>query len=497
VPATVPLAELSRTRSGQRPVARAFALKAALEREWLCAVALCWFISILFVLGPRLFTQDSWLTLVAGREVAHDGFPRTDTLAVLTRGRDWVDQQWLGQLIYYGAESLWGLRLVFVLQIVALAGAMGAALFAARRHGGSLRSVALLVPGMFLAAPWAWDMRAQALGYLPFVLLLALLAGNQVSPRRRVLFVVPLLVLWANLHGSVLLGSALVAIWALTVISRGRRISRGERLVAALTGVCGTLSSFASPYALSLPGYYSRLLLDPPFHGLIVEWKRTTLTPSTVIFWLALALLALVVLRARPRLTPFELVVLVALAGLAADAVRNIVWFVLAMAVLLPRAVDGLVPRLARRARGRLDAYFLYTMLAATAVLGLFSLRSFDDRMRALWPPAAADRVSSLARQDPDTRVYASERVADWLLWQHPEDLRGRIAYDARLELLTAAEVDRIVSFQSGLTIRGWPASDYVLIALAPHDAAVPALQRSRRYRTVVDDRRIVVLARA
>jgi hypothetical protein len=35
--------------------------------------------------------------------------------------------------------------------------------------------------------------------------------------------------------------------------------------------------------------------------------------------------------------------------------------------------------------------------------------------------------------------VFADETVADWLLWLRPE-LRNRIAYDARLELLRAGE---------------------------------------------------------
>src|SRR5260221_13475339 len=45
---------------------------------------------------------DGWYTLLAGRVIAKSGLPHHDTLAVLTHGRVWVDQQWLGQLSGYG-----------------------------------------------------------------------------------------------------------------------------------------------------------------------------------------------------------------------------------------------------------------------------------------------------------------------------------------------------------------------------------------------------------
>src|SRR5262249_39752076 len=39
--------------------------------------------------------------------------------------------------------------------------------------------------------------------------------------------------------------------------------------------------------------------------------------------------------------------------------------------------------------------------------------------------------------------VYAHEKYADWLLWRDPS-LRGKVAYDARFELLTHNELKRV-----------------------------------------------------
>jgi hypothetical protein len=53
---------------------------------------------LLVIAASAGMVGDSWLALVAGREIAKHGLPAHDTLAVVTLGRRWVDQQWLGQL---------------------------------------------------------------------------------------------------------------------------------------------------------------------------------------------------------------------------------------------------------------------------------------------------------------------------------------------------------------------------------------------------------------
>ncbi len=468
--------------------------RAFVRREWLCVVALCWFAAVLLLLGPRLLAQDGWLTLVSGREVARGGIPHEDVLAVITRGREWVDQQWLGQLAYYGVARLGGVGAALALHVAALLGAAAVAMAAARRRGGSLRSVALVVSAMLLAAPSGWDIRAQALAYILFVLVLALLVEHRDSPRPRVLLVLPLLAVWANVHGSMLLGAALAITWAVLVLLRTRRFTRAERGLAALVGLGAPAMLFVSPYGTSVVGYYHRLLIDPPFGNLILEWQRTSLAPQTVIFWFTGGLTAILLLRHRRALAPFEVLALGFLFVVAVDAVRNIVWFALAAAVLLPQVLDQLVPALGRRTAGRADAWFAYAGVVAIAALAVVSGWTFDGRLHSLWPPTVPNEVERLVRQNSGTNVYASERVADWLLWQAPS-LRGRVAYDARVELLTRSEVDRIVEFQSGLAVPDSPVNGYAVVVLEPADgAALSALIATGRFQVIAHDDRAVVL---
>ena len=85
----------------------------------LAAVLAFWFL-LLIVTLPAQVVQDSWLTLVSGREVAQHGLPHHDSLTVWTLGTRWIDQQWLGQLFYYGLARLGGIRAVLLVHTLVL-----------------------------------------------------------------------------------------------------------------------------------------------------------------------------------------------------------------------------------------------------------------------------------------------------------------------------------------------------------------------------------------
>ena len=101
--------------------------------------------------------------------------------------------------------------------------------------------------------------------------LLWLLATEARSPTRRVWLALPLLVIWANVHGSVALGALLVMLLGAyeLVRSRGRSWLRSIALV-----VLAPLAILATPYGpVATARYYHLLLVDPPFAGRVTEWS--------------------------------------------------------------------------------------------------------------------------------------------------------------------------------------------------------------------------------
>ncbi|MDX6514814.1 MAG: hypothetical protein QOH73_480, partial [Gaiellaceae bacterium] len=86
----------------------------------LCAGAAYLVLSAWFI--PHAIQSDTWLALVAGREVAQHGIPAHDTLTIWGQGKSWIDQQWLAQLAFYRLFALGGFPLVALAQLVALGG---------------------------------------------------------------------------------------------------------------------------------------------------------------------------------------------------------------------------------------------------------------------------------------------------------------------------------------------------------------------------------------
>ncbi len=234
-------------------------------------------IVLLTVFAPSLVVGDTWLTLMAGREIADHGLPHTEEITILGEGATWTDQQWLAQLVFYGAHGLAGMRAVVVLDILLVLLALSLAAGAARSLGASSRSTFLIGLLAVLAGPWGWTIRAQSAALPLFAgTLWLLLDAYRNGVRRRTLLVLPLLVVWANLHGSVVLGAALTALLAVTVLVRDRGASP---VLPVLLVIAAPLSILATPYGWDIVAYYDLMLdrrpvrRDPP-RVAVVEAER-------------------------------------------------------------------------------------------------------------------------------------------------------------------------------------------------------------------------------
>lgn len=397
----------------------------------------------LAVFPPSLLVNDSFLTLAAGREVFENGLPQRDELTVVGTGRTWTDQQWGAQLLAYGAYALGGhasLSLVAALFVLA---AFVIAAAGARALGAGPRGIVLVFFPVILAAPWAWTIRAQVFALPLFTGLVWLLASEARRPTRRVYLAIPLLVVWANLHGSVALGALLVMLLAgiELVRSRGRSAARSVALL-----VLAPLAVLVTPYGPVETGRYYRLLLvDPPFGDRVTEWQPSDLDWDTLVFY-TLALLALgVVVWGRRRLELFDIAVLAMTFGGAVTAIRGIPWFALACMVLLPVAIGTALEGSAAPVRARLNRSLALGSVAILGVVIAVSLLRNPAWYERNWPPDALPAVEQ-ATADSRSLVFATDRHADWLLWKLPE-LRGRIAYDVRFEIYDESFFDRLVAY--------------------------------------------------
>ena len=432
---------LARTRSAARR-ARLLRVLAWLESEAFPITIAALYTIVLLVLMPGELVQDSWATLVAGREVAQHGLPHHETLTVMAHGVRWIDQQWLAQLFFYELFRIGGYRLILLTHVFLIASAFGLALVAARRRGASALSVFLVALVCFFVAPWGWQLRAQSFAPLLFVGVLWLLIEDGRRPSRRVFATLPLLAIWANLHGSVVLGAFLVALYsAICVVGRRRATFPGAVLLAL-----APLAVACSPYGLSVAHYYRRLLVDPPFAKLVTEWTAPTPRAATAFFYLLAFATVWAIGRWGRTLSVFERLALLLTLASALTATRNIVWFGLTALVLLPVLVEQ------ARSPGTKGAHpAVRVALGLASIAGLVATLAFgvvkpDRWYEHEWHGPAAAAVSAAVTRDPAARVFASDRDADWLLWREPR-LAGRMAFDIRFELDSRAQIRRLYNF--------------------------------------------------
>lgn len=451
---------------------------------------------------PAHLSQDGWLALVAGRLIATHGIPTHDYLTVMAHGVRWTDQQWLAQLVTYGLYTIGGLALFAVVYVALTGASLALAIAAARTLGGEDRHVTWVLPvSAFFYLATAVSIRTQGFAYPLFVLTLWLLAAeSRTRTARRVYLVFPLLVLWANLHGSVTLGVALAMIYGGTLLVARFRAVRWRGLADArgLAFVLGApLCLFLTPYGLSIVGYYRSTLLNSQFSKLVTEWQPVTAYTVIAVPFLALVVATIWMIgRSGSRTAAFDQLALVLLGLAGVFAVRNITWFGLATMMLLPATISTIArrrPPAARRVRLNLTIAITSIAIALIATLATFARPA--SWFESTYPTRAVSVVEGVLARDPSAKVYADVHYADWLVWHDPA-IAGHIAYDTSFELLTQQQLESIAGLGNALLPHARdPLGPYAVLVLNPVNKSTNRLVLARTHATVVLRSKRVIIA--
>jgi hypothetical protein len=443
--------------------------------------------------------DDSWYTVLAGRVIVHSGLPHRNVWTLIAGGHSWTDQQWLAQLAGYGVWWLGGWRLALLCSTICFVGAFVILAATARRLGASDSATAVGVLVCFLAGLSNTEFRTELPAYLLFAMVFSLLLLDERQPSRRVYLVFPLLVLWANLHGSVVLGAGLIALRGVVLVVSGRRThtpARGWLPRAAAFVVAPWVCILLSPYGFALPSYYKSVLDDPSL-ATAGEWMPTT-THNQPLYFILLFLGLWLVYRSRRMLTPFHELAFTATAIGGALAIRNVVWFALAGGVALPLAIQSLwTPAEARRKRALNVGLACVGCVVTIGAIAAVSSHP-NTWYTSEYPSAAARVVERTMSSSPHLRVLATDEDADWLLFEDPATM-GRMAYDVRYELLDAKEFSMLADLrdQSGPT---WAEAEtgYGLLVLDPFSEKqlVASVVRQPGSRVLYRDKYVIVIRR-
>lgn len=460
-------------------------------------IGLAGFARVLLAGESVLNDPDTYLHIAAGRWIlAHAALPAQDPFSHSMAGAPWVVHEWLAECILAGVYD--GLGWSGLALLTAGCFAASLALLARRLLPdlGALPSLIAVSLGAALVLP---HVLAR-----PHILALPLLVSwsaalveardkGQAPPFRQL----PVITLWANLHGGFMFGIALAALAGTeAVLDRP-----AGRPVAAEAGRWGLFVAAAALAAMLTPNGIAGLLL--PFRILamaglqdsFVEW----LSPDFHSFQpLEVWLLGLILLgfSLGVKLPASRLLLLLWLVHMALHQERQgeLLGLVgpLAVAAPLGRQIPG-----ARRgerkaeggqARGAAIALILGIALVLGGVRLLHPLQRADDRVTPASALAAATRMGLFGP------VLNSERFGGYLIF------RGVPTFiDGRMEMYGDRFLRRYLDADGGSE----PAlagllQEYAIAwtLLDPHSPAVAALDHMAGWRRVYADAYAVIHAR-
>src|SRR6266446_3183449 len=225
------------------------------------------------------------------------------------------------------------------------------------------------------------------------------------------------------------------------------------------------------------------------------SWRSLMTLPFYVLAALCLWLL----LRSRRLVSTFEQLALLLLFAAGVAALRNMVWFSFFALIVLPFPLGRRLGEVRGKESRTVKTALAATAIAAVSIAGAAAASRPDSWLTtSVYPAAAADAVGAAAASDPTARIYSDVRYADWLLWTRHE-LAGRIAYDARFELLSSAELERLYRLQNKLTPQ-WKAAvanqRLVVLPRGQGSATARALISQAGARRIYGDHSVVVLLR-
>jgi hypothetical protein len=470
-------------------------------RSWL--VALTALVLSANMIASRHLLADSYYDLYAGRYLAQHGIPQVNVVTVAAHGSPWIDQQWLAQLLYYWAWRAGGYPALAAFSVVLVTSGFAVLALMLLHRGVPPSRMFGWTLAAFLVCLGNTGIRAQSFAYPCFALTLWLLLEDDRSPRLRAQtwLLAPLLVFWANTHGSVLLGSALVVLYA--GYRAAKALARHDpRALLAYLGLAVTAAAavLCTPYGTGVARYYRSVIANPVLSRNVTEWGPPTVANpmSWAFFTLAAATVIAVAIawrrgtRPDPLLGAMALVLLVA----ALTAIRNQAWFGFAASLLaadtLARASSGRQVVFGDAFRRTIAGVLCGLAVASLAVLTLTPGRNFET----LIPRQAIDAAAAAAATDPGARILGDEWSSSAMLWLHPA-MSGRVGFDARLEQYSGPELSGYFSFLYAAG-PGWQRimRGYGLVVVSRHEHPQLAadLARLPGWRTVYRDRDGIVL---
>jgi hypothetical protein len=396
---------------------------------------------VLATLIASLATVDLTYLIRAGDGILDTGvIPSVDTWTFTAAGLPWVDQQWGAEVIFAAVFRLGGWTGLVLLRAVLVAIIFGCVYSICRRRGLPVRNAALLTLITFAVTAVALGLRAQTFGMAFFAVTLLLVTERRAHPR--LLWAIPPLVLvWANVHGSFFLAPLVLGLAWLEDIND--HVERPHRTL--LVAVVSALAACVTPFGPSVWIYAAGLTTNSNVTNDIAEWQATSIrTVPGLIFFASVFGVAIVIAR-RGRATPWPTLAWLAVFFLiGVYAARGVAWWPLAAVVAVaglladparePERPEPATPVLFRRLNAAIVVLFVVVGIVLLPIWRPIDPRQDAPKGVLLYaPPGITAALRTMAR--PGDRLFNPQEWGSWFEFTLP-DLP--VAMDSRIEFYPA-----------------------------------------------------------
>jgi hypothetical protein len=423
--------------------------------------------------GRLLNDGDAGLHIRIGNFILQNGsIPTTDPFSFTRQGHHWYATEWLTGVTFSFLNTHLGLQGVVFLAGVAIAATL-LVLLRTCLLMGSNSVVALLVVLMTTnASSFHYLARPHVFTWFFLALSTHLVARDVLRPNRSIWILVPLTIVWTNLHGGFAVLLAFLGIITLgTFLEEGLRSPRVARY-AALTAAC-VVGSLVNPFGYRLNLETLHYLGNKTILNTIQEFQAPTFRSEPQMYFMILLFLALAIcssLIARQRYV--QPLLIVAFAYLAMTSVRHIPIFAIVVAPLvsaeLTRYWNAWIARRSRKSipavlqdvsmtlRDRMRPAGLWSVMGLAAFYFLPPASSWPhDFSNDKFPVGVALRHSA---ELAGSRLFTTDQWADYLMFKNPAQrvfLDDRALYDDQIIFDALAIMNCLPGWREKLALYG------------------------------------------
>jgi hypothetical protein len=443
----------------------------------------------------------------------HHAVPRHDLYSFSKPGAPWYAWEWLSDVIFGSVHRLAGLKGVVLLAGVVIA-AFATTLIRRMVWRGVNVFVAILVSLAAVRSAW---MHFLARPHIFTLLLLSIsvwmLEADRKARSRKIWLLVPLTVVWTNLHGGFLALIAVLGLNALgTVVETWMNRAQWRDAVryAALAGAC-MAASLINPYGYKLHVHMAEFLQSDWIRTVIQEFQSPSFRNENMMQFEALLLAGLIAagyLFQRRRIV--EGLWIVFFAHMALQSARHVPVFVTVAAPIIAaevsrwwrtwsgRAARGSAIGIINQMAGDQMAGFRRSSLwPAIAVIALMLMGSPIP-----WPKDFPDEIFPVkmvhahAAEILGAQVMTTDQWGDYLIYTNPQQ---KVFVDGRSDFYGPEVGNQYLHLMSGYP--GWEkvmAKYDFKVVLVPAESALAQLLKQRsEWRIAEDDGKRILLVRS